>query len=123
MALRPETGMPVEARGLLRLEPPVGRPLDVIAEGARLRVKLPSFREARRVLPHVTSVRGRALAYIGSALSAHGLTLSLESAGKPVLQLGYGASPNWFARVLGLAPARVPFSSIRWILQRDPSRE
>lgn len=115
--------MPVEARGLLRFEPPVGRPLEVIAEGARLRAKLPSFREARRVFPYVTNMRGRALRFVGSALATHGLTLSLESAGRPVLQLGYDASPNWLARVLGLAPARVPFSSIRWILKRDGSRE
>ena len=123
MAPRPELAMPVEARGMLRLDPPVGRPLELIAEGGRLRVELPSFREARRAFPPTVGVRGRALRSVGSVLSAYGLTVSLESAGRPVLQLGCDAPPNWLAYLLGLAPCRVPFSSIRWILGRDESRE
>ncbi len=122
MAFRPESTLRVDALGAVRLDPPVGRPLHLVADGSRLRVELPSFPEAMRVFRHFPKGRGRALRTAGSALSTYGLTVSLESAGSPVLQLGYDAEPNWLAQLLGLAPARVPLSSLRWILGRSGNR-
>lgn len=115
--------MPVEARGMLRLEPPVGRPLELIAQGSQLRLELPAFREALGLFPHAARFRGRPLRLFAAALSTHRLTLTLESAGRPVFQLGHDVSPSWLARWLGLAPARIPLSSMRWVLRGDGSRK
>jgi hypothetical protein len=110
--------MPLEARGTMRLDPPVGRSLAMVAEGSRLRIALPSFRETRALFPYTAGLRGRALRVLDTGLAAHGLTLSFEAAGRPVVLLGHNAPPNWLARLMGLGSARVFFPSLSWLMGR-----
>lgn len=118
MALMPDVHMPVDAQGSLRIDGPTGRSLALMAEGDTLRLELPGWPEARAMMPRSFGARGRAIGQLGHVLSACGLTLSLESAGKPVLQLGQGVRSSWLARLLGLAPARIPLSAIALFFKR-----
>ena len=110
--------MPVDAQGSLRIAGPTGRSLALRAEGDTLRLELPGWPEARAMLPRSFALRGRALGHVSRALSAYGLTLSLESAGKPVCQIGQNVRPTWLARLIGLAPARIPLSAITFFFKR-----
>ena len=114
----PDALMPVDAQGSLRIDGPTGRALALMAEGDTLRLELPGWPEARAMMPRSSALRGRAVGRLGRALEAYGLTLSLESAGKPVFQLGQGVRPTWLARLLGLGPARIPLSAIALFFKR-----
>lgn len=118
MTLKPDLLRPVEAQGSLRLDTPGGRSLNLVADGDKLRLDLPGWREAREIAPRSFRSRRRTLSLLAGLLSTHGLTLSVESAGKPILLLGSGVAPSWFARITGLAPANVPFSAIRILFGR-----
>mgnify|MGYP000340834861 CR=1 FL=1 len=117
MAPRPDDVQPVEARGLLRLDTPEGHSLNLVADGDTLRLDLPGWREARAVAPGSFRGRKNALNLLAKGLTAHGLRLSVESAGKPVLLLGYETAPSWLARLLGLAPACIPMSAVRMLFR------
>jgi hypothetical protein len=97
--------------GSLHVDTPGGRSLDLAAEGEHLRLTLSGRREAWEVFRAFPG-RGRALASIAEVFATHGLTLVAESAGRPVFRLGSDARPNWLARLLGLAPAEIPFSAL-----------
>ena len=118
MALMPDALMPVDAQGSLRIDGPTGRSLALRAEGDTLRLELPGWPEARTMMPRSFASRSRAVGHLGRVLSAYGLTLSLESAGRPVLRLGQGVRPTWLARLLGLGSAHIPLSAITFILRR-----
>lgn len=118
MAPRPEVFLPVEAHGILRLDAPTGQALDLEAAGDTLRIDLPGLREARAIMPLSLRESRRALRFLANMLSMAGLTLRVESAGKPVLRLGSVGKPSWLARLLGLGPTRIPFSAIRFYLGR-----
>ena len=109
---RPKVLLPVEAQGMLRLDAPTGRPMDVVADGDTLRVDVPGWREIRALAPRSSRARARAIRLLAAILSSYGLTLSMESAGRPVIQLGCNVRPTILARLLGLAPARIPVSAI-----------
>ena len=117
MAPRRSDFRPIEAQGHLRFDTPEGHSLNLVADGENLRLDLPGWREARAVAPRSFRGRKQALGFLAKRLATHGLTLSVESAGKPVLQLGYETTPNWLARLLGLSPAYVPVSAIRMIFR------
>ncbi len=116
MAPRPER--PVDAEGTLRFDAPSGKAINMIADGERLRVEMPSWEDARTVWPRSFRGRRRALHSAARVLELHGLVLSVESAGKSVLRLGHNTSPSWLARLLGLAPADIPFSAVRLLFRR-----
>lgn len=116
MASRPER--PVAAEGTLRFDTPSGRSINMVADGESLRVEMPSLGDARTLWPRSYSDRKRAMHSIANVFAMHGLTISVESAGKSVLRLGHNASPSLLARVLGLAPAYIPFSAIRVLFRR-----
>lgn len=122
MAFRPEVFRPIEAQGTLRLDTPGGRSLKMVADGELLRVELRNWQEMRELIPRSFHSRRQALRVVADLFARHGLTLSLESAGKPVLRLGHTASASWFARLLGLAPAFVPVSAIALLFTRTPRR-
>ena len=110
--------MPVDAQGTVRLDAPTGRSLALVADGDTLRLDLPGWPEARAMLPGSFGARGRLVRRLGNGLAACGLTLSLESAGKPVFQLGRDVRPSWLARLLGLGPGRMPLSAIGLFFRR-----
>ena len=118
MASRPDTCRPVEARGSLRLDTPGGRSLDLVANGAALHLAVPDLQEARTIMPRSFRDRRRALRFVARLLATHGLTLSLEAGGRPVLRVGHDITPSWLARLLGLAPAYVPVSAIGLLFRR-----
>jgi len=122
MAPRPEDVRPVDAHGTVRVDTPAGRPLDLVADGENIRLELPGWRAARELMPRSFRGRRRSLHVLAKLFSAHGLTLSLESGGRPVLSLGHNVSPSWLARLLGLAPANIPVSAIGVLFRRAPSR-
>jgi hypothetical protein len=117
MAPRPESQRPVDVHGSLRVDTPSGRSLDLAADGHHLRVKL-SGRQDARDLFRAFPGRRRALGSLSEMFATHGLTLTLESAGRPVFRLGNSARPNWLARLLGLAPAQIPLSAIGLLFRR-----
>ena len=113
---RPDIHLPVDARGELRLDAPTGRRLDIVADGDTVRVAIPGLREIVSLAPRTG--RRRSVRFLANALASCDLTLSMESAGKPVFQLGRNARPNWLARLLGLAPARIPLSAVVLLFRR-----
>ena len=117
MAPRRSEFRPIEAQGNLRFDTADGHSLNLVADGENLRLDLPGWREARAVAPRSFRGRKQVLGLLAKGLATHGLTLSVESAGKPVMRLGYETSPNWLSRLLGLAPAYVPVSAIRMIFR------
>lgn len=118
MASRPEVFRPVDAWGTLRIDTPGGRPLELVAEGQVIGLELPVWQDIRAALPRSFRARRRTVRLFANVFSTHGLTLSLESNGESVFRLGYNTSPNWIARLLGLAPAHVPLSAIRMVFRR-----
>lgn len=109
---------PVDARGALRIDAPTGRSLDLVADGETLRLELPGWPEARALMSGSSGSRRHAAGRLGAALARYGLVLSLESAGRPVFQLGHGISPNWLARLLGYTRARIPVSAVGLLFRR-----
>lgn len=77
-----------------------------------LRLTLPGRADLRSLIPRSFRTRSRIVRRLAGALSDCGLTLSLEAAGRPVIQMGAKARPTWLARLLGLAPARVRLSAL-----------
>ena len=122
MASRPDAVRPVEAHGTLRLDTPGGASLALEAHGGQLRMDVPGWREARELMPQSFRHRRRSLRLLASLLASHGLTLSIESAGKPVVQLGHNVVPTVLARLLGLTPAHVSLSAFGLLLRRSPAR-
>lgn len=117
-APRPDTNLPIEAQGHLRLEAPTGRTVMLFAEGDVLRLELKGWSEAKSLAPRSGAARRQATRALARALSACGLTLHVEAAGSAVCQIGHGVRPNWIARLLRLAPARVPLSALGLSLRR-----
>ena len=118
MAPRPEVFRPVDAEGTLRLDTPSGRSLKLVADGTNLRLDVPRWADARVMLPRSFRGRRQSIRSIANMFATHGLTLSLESAGKPVLRIGHNTAPSWLARLLGLAPAYIPVSALRLLFRR-----
>ncbi len=114
----PDAALPVDAQGILRIDAPTGRSLELVASGDTLRLELPGWPEARAMLPRSVGARGRAVGRLSELLSGLDLMLILESAGKPVMQLGAGVRPSWLARLLGLAPARIPLAAVALFFSR-----
>lgn len=119
MASKPDHFRPIDAHGALRLDAPSGRSLDLVANGETLRLELPGWGDARRLLPRSLIGRARAARFLADTLATHGLTLSLESAGQPVLRLGYDTPPSWLARVLRLGATDLSISAIRQIFRNQ----
>lgn len=109
---------PVEAQGLLRLDGPRGRSLRLEAEGATLRLIAESYGELRSVAPPTRAQRRRALAAAHRVLHQLDLSLEVRIGARTLLGLGRDVRVNWLARVLGYAPARVPFSALAAMLGR-----
>ena len=109
--------MPVEAQGHLRLDGPGGGTLDLVAEGETLQLDVEGFRDIRSIIPRSARLRGQYVRALGKVLNTYGLTLAVVSAGKSVFEIGRTARPNLIARLLGLAPARIPFSAIRFLFR------
>ena len=101
-----------------RIDAPTGRPLSVRAEGASLHVDVPGWAELKAAAPVSMRELRRRLRRIDVALRACGLKLSLESSGRPFLQLGHDTNANWLARMLGLAPACLRPSVIGLMIRR-----
>ena len=118
MAHRPEAVRPVEAYGNLRLDPPGGRSLELVADGECLRMEVASWRDLRELMPRSFRGRRRSLGLLANVASAHGLTFSIESRGKPVLRLGHNIVPSLLSRLFGLAPAHVSLSAVGLLLRR-----
>ena len=115
---RPETRLAVDAQGHLRLESPTGRTLDLVADGDSLHLEVSGWEDIRSLVPGARRARGRMIRVLANILATCGLTLSLESAGKPVGRVGHGVRPSWLARVLGLAPARIPLTAVALLFRR-----
>jgi hypothetical protein len=126
-AYRIELSLPVEARGLLRLDPPAGRPLELLAQGATLVLRVPGREELRElVAPLGGAGRWRPVVRLaGRTLCGAGLALRLELAGETVLSLGAEIRPSWLARVLRLGPVRTPWTALPtlWSLRRALSKQ
>jgi len=118
MAHRPELFRPVGAEGSLRLDTPSGQSLNLVADGQELRLDMPRWADARAALPRSFRARRRTIRFVARTLATHGLTLSLESAGNPVMRLGHNTSPSWLARLLGLGLAHIPVSALRLLFRR-----
>lgn len=116
-AHRPEVFLPVEAHGSLRLDMPGGQALDLVAEGARLRVDLRGLAETGAMMQGSWRDRVRSLRLASTTLSIYGLTLSLESAGKAVVRFGGNTKPSWIARLMRLGPVHLPLSAIFILLK------
>ena len=118
MAPRPEFFRPVDAQGALYLDTPSGQTLKLVADGTNFRLDVPRSVNVRLLLPR--SFRGcrQTISFIEKAFATHGLTLTVESAGKTVLRIGYNTTSSWLARLLGLAPAYIPFSGLRLLFRR-----
>ena len=103
---------------MLRLDTPGGRSLELVADGESLRMEVPGWRDARELMPRSFRGRRQSLRLLAKLFATHGLTLSLESAGKPVLRLGHDAAPILVSRLLGLAPAYSPLSAFGLLFWR-----
>lgn len=117
MASRPERIRPLDAHGSLRIDTPSGRSLNLVAEGDTLRLELPGWGDARGALPRSLGGRIRAARLLADSLSTHGLTLSLESAGRSVVRFGRNASTSWLARLLGLGSTDLSLSALRHLFR------
>jgi len=118
MASRPEAPRPVEVQGSLHLDTPCGGSLELVADGESLRMEVAGWREVRDLVPRSFRGRRHSLRSLANVFETHGLTFSLESAGKPVFRLGYDATPSLLARLLGLSPAYIPLSAVGLLLRR-----
>jgi hypothetical protein len=58
------------------------------------------------------------LRFFATLFATHGLLFSLEAGGKLLFRFGHDVSPNWLARLLGLAPAYLPLTAIGLLLRR-----
>jgi len=114
----PERKLPVEARGHLRLDAPSGRTLGLVADGETLRLNVPGWRDLVAVVPRSARFRGQSIRALGNVLSTCDLALSVESAGSVVCRVGRNVRRNWIARLLGLAPARIPVTAVRLLFKR-----
>ncbi len=117
MASRPEASRPVEVQGSLHLDTPGGRSLELVADGNSLRMEVSRWRDVRDLVPRSFRGRRQSLRLLAKVFATHGLTFSLESAGKPVFRLGHDATPGLLSRLLGLAPAYIPLSAVRLLLR------
>lgn len=118
MALMPEFFRPVDAQGALSLDTPSGQSLKLVADGTSLRLDVPRCVKVRPLLPRSFRGRRQIIRFAAKALATHGLTLTVESAGKAVLRIGYNPTSSWLARLLGLAPAFIPVSAVRLLFRR-----
>jgi hypothetical protein len=118
MAPRPEALRPVEAFGNVRLDMPGGRTLELVAAGECLTMEVAGWQDVRELMPRSFRSRRRSLALLATLVSAHGLTFSIESSGKPVFQIGHNVVPGLLSRLLGLAPAYVPLAAFGLLLRR-----
>ena len=118
MASQPDLHLPIEAQGTLRLEAPTGRSFELKADGARVSAELPGWSELHSAVPRSFRARTRLIRTFAKLLSINGLTMSLQTNGRPVFELGCGTKPNWLSRLLGLAPAYVSLSVFRLIFKR-----
>jgi len=117
MASRPELLRPVDTEGALCFVTPSGESLELVADGASLRLDVPRSLNVRALLPRSFRNSRTTLRFAANALATHGLTFTAETAGKCVLRMGYNSTPSWLARLLGL-PAHIPFSALRLLFRR-----
>ena len=115
---RPEFYLPIEVQGALRLIAPTGRPVGLVAEGASLRLDVPGWRELTALAPMSFRSRRKTLRRAAAALAAGGLTFSVESRGRLVLQIGEGVRTSLIGRLFGLTGAHIPFSGIAALFRR-----
>ena len=121
MASRPEARRPIDAQGMLRIDTPDGRSLSLAAGGETLRLEAPGRPELWALLRSPLG-RRECLRVLANMFATHGLTLSLESRGKPILRLGHNVAPSWLARILGFSPAYIPVSAIGVLVRRKSPR-
>ena len=118
MASRPEAFLPVEAQGMLRLDTPGGRSLDLVAKGDSLSMGVSGWREVRELMSRSFQRRRRSLRLLAKVFDVHGLTFTLESSGRPVLRLGHNVPPGLLSRLLGLAPAHLSLAAFGLLIRR-----
>ena len=118
MASRPDFFRPVDVQGALCLDTSSGQTLKLVADGTNFRLDVPHSVNVRPLLPRSFRGSRESIRFIASALASHGLTLTVESAGKAVLRVGYNTTSSWLARLLGVAPAYIPFSALRLLFRR-----
>ena len=106
----------------LRLDTPGGHSVNLVADGDKLRLEIQGWREIREFMPRSFRSARDGLRSCAALFSSHGLTLILESAGKPIFRLGHNTSASWLARLLGLAPAYIPVSAVGFFFRRTPQR-
>lgn len=90
--------------------------MHLTAEGSTVRLTVPGWPELRLLAGQPGRRRRRSLHVAGTVLEGLGLALRVEMAGRVILGIGPGMRTNWLARLLGLAPARVPMSAIAVVL-------
>lgn len=101
--------MPLEVRGSLHLESGRGHSLTLASHGDRLRVDVPSWKDAREAIRSLPSRagRGRPLQGLHRALCATALQVDVVLKRRVVASIGPWARPGLLARALGLAPAAI----------------
>ena len=104
---------------MLRLDTPGGRALELVADGENLRMKVTGWSDVHAIMPPSFGSRRRSLRLMAKLFAEHGLTFSIESGGKPVFRLGHTVVPGLLSRLLGLAPAHVPFSALGLLFRRQ----
>lgn len=121
-ASKPDAGLPIEVHGDLCLDSPSGRKFSLRAEGSRLDLAIPVWKDFHSIGPRSLSGKLRALKTAVRALRKTHLTLHIYIAGQRAVGLGKGVKPTLLARLLGLRSASIPFSSvIRLLKARAPA--
>ncbi len=117
MAPRPDIALPVDAVGSLRVDTPGGQRIDVVADGSRVRVEAPHWKELRQLGPRSVLARRRAVVRATRALEILGLYAEIDVAQRHALRLGAGTRPSLVARLLGLGRVSIPLASIVSLLR------
>ncbi len=111
-ASRPDTALPIDVRGDVRLDTPSGHRATLRATGSALYLDVPGWTDLDRLAPRSLMWKRRAVAAAIRSLDTLSLTLEVIVAGRRAFALGPGVKTTWSARLLGLGSADIRLTTI-----------
>ncbi|MBT8083269.1 MAG: hypothetical protein KJO56_12665 [Gammaproteobacteria bacterium] len=116
-ASRPDTALPIDVYGELRLDGPSQSRVTLRASGSRLTLAVPGWATLHDLGPRSLLARRRALVIATRALRTSRLTLDVDVDGRRAFGLGEGVRRSLLARLFGLASGDIRVSNVVSLLR------
>lgn len=111
-ASRPDTALPIDVDGELRLDGPSGRPVALTARGSQLSLAVAGWANLNEFGPGSLRARRRALATAIKALRVLRLRLDVAVGGERAFGIGEGVKTTLLARLFGLPSTDLRVSNL-----------